>query len=169
MFSKVSLKLNKYREESIANSPLLFDIKEVSTHFPIVGQPAFQNILTDNENSQNDIPTTKQSIQLSSTQKPKLRRKPKPRRPIITTTEETITESSELQKLSESTEEQTERPRKRQRVRPNYRTSTESVEDSTGYKTTTIKVNSDETSTERSRGRNRYRHRGKYIFSFHSA
>lgn len=165
MFSKVSSKLNKYREESIANSPLLFDIKEVSTHFPILGLPAFQN-QRDNENSSNDIPTTtKQSVQFSSTQKPKLRRKPKPRRPIITTTEETITESSELQKLSESTEEQTERPRKRQRVRPNHRTSTESVEDLSSYKTTTVKINSDETSTERGRGRHRYRQRGEYFLA----
>lgn len=167
VFSKVSSKLNKQREEAILNSPLFFDVKEVSTHYPIVGKPSFQsNTLTgsgiDNDDISNEVPTTKPTVD-SSTQKPR-RRKPKPRRPVVvTTTEQSITQSSELQKISESVEVQTERPRKRQRVRPQQRTTTEKIDDILKHRTTTEKVQSEEISSERSRGRNRYRHKSKYI------
>ncbi|CAG9820415.1 unnamed protein product [Phaedon cochleariae] len=38
VFSKVSEKMNRYKGQALADNPLFFDIKEVSTHYPILGE-----------------------------------------------------------------------------------------------------------------------------------
>lgn len=43
VFTKVSNKMNKYRNDALKESPLFFDIKEVSTHYPILGNPEPQS------------------------------------------------------------------------------------------------------------------------------
>lgn len=43
VFTQVSNKMNKYRNDALKESPLFFDIKEVSTHYPILGNPESQS------------------------------------------------------------------------------------------------------------------------------
>lgn len=150
--------MNKYKNEILQNNPLFFDVKEVSTHYPILGKPAY--VL---DNGEIGMTTLNPLDDTGTTPKPKTRRrKPQPRRPTTTTTttEETFTDNAEIEKVIEEVSTETERPRKRQRVRPNIiRTSTEDEEKSSF---TTSRDDIEETTTERlTRGRYRFRQRGK--------
>ncbi|KAG5861809.1 hypothetical protein JTB14_024362 [Gonioctena quinquepunctata] len=112
VFSQVSTKMNKYKDEAMTMNPLFFDLKEVSTHYPILGKPEIENPSVTGENE-------------ITTERTKKRRRPQPRRtttpaPITTTTEEpTTTENYDFRKNQNSLEapqsEETERPFRRQR------------------------------------------------------
>nr|XP_023020417.1 uncharacterized protein LOC111508986 [Leptinotarsa decemlineata]XP_023020418.1 uncharacterized protein LOC111508986 [Leptinotarsa decemlineata] len=126
VFSQVSTKVNKYKGEALTKNPLFFDLKEVSTHYPILGKPEFIS------ESETDTPTAMGgNAEISNeitTQRPKKRRRPQPRRPsttvaTTTTTEEpTTTDDFNFRKQNNfepTYSEETERPYRRQRPRPN--------------------------------------------------
>lgn len=173
IFNQVSAKMNKHKHEQLSNNPLFFNVKEVSTHYPVIGSPEFTS---EAQSTDTPLPMNENgeiSNDITTTQKPKpkpRRRRPQPRRPTTTTTtEEPSTEnlSYELQKMQESYEMsfETEAPPKKIRQRPNrYRTNPSSD----NYRTTTSATDIDETSVEnRSRGRHRNRQRGLFAFNIY--
>ncbi|CAH1127726.1 unnamed protein product [Ceutorhynchus assimilis] len=145
VFTQVSKKMNKYRNQQLQENPLIFDIKEVSTHYPILGTPneAQSEGSTDlpiNENGEisNEIttpkehrtrrptkePTTKSTSTRDPTKSRINRRRPRPRKPsTTTTTEEPVVETYEPIKsqeviLEESVPIENGRPQKRRRPKP---------------------------------------------------
>ncbi|XP_076267570.1 uncharacterized protein LOC143200781 isoform X3 [Rhynchophorus ferrugineus] len=146
VFNKVTSKMNQYKNQNAVannNNPLYFNIKDVSTHYPVVGKPEIQSEastntpLSTNENAEisNDI-TTQKEFEYFNTRRPTQettrptvtrdptkaritnRRRPRPRRPT-TTTEEPVVEMYELVKENiEETPVETERPVRRRRPRP---------------------------------------------------
>ncbi|KAJ8936629.1 hypothetical protein NQ314_012245 [Rhamnusium bicolor] len=134
VFSKVSTKMNRFKNEALTTNPLFFDVKEVSTHYPILGKPgpkpdsSTNSLMSMDANSEisNEITTLRQEIEVETTMLPTTirvpqrtktrRRRPQPRRPISTSTtteDPPPTASYELQKTQENYEEmsvETERP-----------------------------------------------------------
>ncbi|XP_050295034.1 mucin-5AC-like [Anthonomus grandis grandis] len=107
VFNKVSNKMNQYRGHALKDNPLFFDIKEVSTHYPVLGQPELSEGNTQNPQAlnqetgeiSNEIPTTttqkertrRPTKEPSSTRDPtrsriRSRGKPRTRKPTTTTT-----------------------------------------------------------------------------------
>ncbi|XP_056647617.1 mucin-2-like isoform X2 [Diorhabda sublineata] len=175
VFSQVSQKMNKYKNAALNNNPLFFDIKEVSTHYPILGKPSFiDDDQTANPAKENEIVDEVTTPREEITTK-KRRRRPQPRRPVSTTTTTTTTTTTEEPPITEvyqikSQEDivpETEKPLpKRIRQRPNrYKhlsgSSSINQESSLRYRTTTPVAQYEENNQEkRTRGRNRYRQRG---------
>ncbi|XP_057668142.1 mucin-2-like isoform X3 [Diorhabda carinulata] len=174
VFSQVSQKMNKYKNAALNNNPLFFDIKEVSTHYPILGKPSFiDDDQTANPAKENEIVDEVTTPREEITTK-KRRRRPQPRRPVSTTTTTTTTTTEEPPitevyqiKSQEDIIPETEKPLpKRIRQRPNrYKhlsgSSSINQESSLRYRTTTPVAQYEENNEEkRTRGRNRYRQRG---------
>ncbi|CAH0552082.1 unnamed protein product [Brassicogethes aeneus] len=150
LFSKV--KIQEYQ----TLQPQFFDVKEVSTHFPILGKPEYHQqeqeltneITTSGEQETTTLPTTTKEPQRARGSH--RRRRPNNKLKITTTTEEALpTESYDVQKMQESETEasvETERPTRR---RPNRHRTT----------TTTEASDIEEPTTKTPRRRNRYRQR----------
>ncbi|XP_072387756.1 uncharacterized protein [Diabrotica undecimpunctata] len=178
VFSQVSKKMNKFKNAALNNNPLFFDIKEVSTHYPILGRPAFVQEQTESPINDNEIGNEVTTQREESTTK-KRRRRPQPRRPTPSTTTTTTTEEPPATEayvpvnVNEELPAETEKPPpKRLRTRPNrYRVPTGSgainqdiQENPIQYRTTTPSSENEENSGEKKvRGRNRYRQRGSGI------
>ncbi|XP_030766325.1 proteoglycan 4-like [Sitophilus oryzae] len=176
VFNKVTDKMNRYRNGALNNNPLLFDIKEVSTHYPVVGIPDVpsegntETPLPINENGEisNEI-TTQKELELLHTRRPikdstratvsrdptKTRisnRRPRPRRPTTTTTEETVVDVYEpLKEAVEEIPKETEKPRRRRPRPPNYRQKSENEEQ--------VQNKPEEQSSSPQRGKYRFRTR----------
>ncbi|KAH1007589.1 hypothetical protein HUJ04_004802 [Dendroctonus ponderosae] len=144
VFAQVSNKMNKYRNNALQESPLFFDIKDVSTHYPILGKPEVQsedgtdypvglketgeisNEITTTQKERVRRPTKQPVTQPTSTRDPTKaritnRRKPRPRKPSTTTTEAPSAETYEPIKSHENVEEapiEVERPLRRRRPKP---------------------------------------------------
>ncbi|XP_018566009.1 proteoglycan 4-like [Anoplophora glabripennis] len=180
IFSQVSTKMNRYKNEALTTNPFFFDVKEVSTHYPILGKPELKpesptnNPLPMDSNGEisNEI-TTMTPMTKPPQQNKSRRRRPRPRRPstttTTTTTEEPVpTENYNLQKIEELFEGvsiETEKPQIRRRPRPNrYRTN--NIEDRpTRYRTTTPPSETEESNEKQIRTRNRSRNRGNIATS----
>ncbi|KAJ8963451.1 hypothetical protein NQ318_018933 [Aromia moschata] len=172
VFSQVSSKMNRYKNEALTTNPLFFDVKEVSTHYPILGQPSpipDPNPTDVNGELSNEITTPRQvqiveEIAPKVTKRPKhRRRRPQPRRTTTTstttamptTTEDVpVTESYEVQKTQDNYEEAsmevTERPYRRQRPRPHR------------IRTNNNNYDAEGATEKRVRGRTRVKQRGEY-------
>lgn len=71
--------MNKFKTSVLANNPLFFDIKEVSTHYPILGRPEFiQETQTDSPAKENEI-VNEVTTQMEELTTRKRRRRPQPR------------------------------------------------------------------------------------------
>ncbi|KAJ8924102.1 hypothetical protein NQ315_006884 [Exocentrus adspersus] len=177
IFSQVSTKMNRYKNEALTTNPFFFDVKEVSTHYPILGVPESPTSDPMNLNSEvlNEIttavPVTNKTPQTTKSR----RRRPRPRRPSSTTTTTTTTtteepvamESYESQKTEENVEEvstETERPQRR-RPKPNRIRQSSSEERPLRYRTTTPPSEGDESHEKRVRTRHRTRQRGSAVKS----
>lgn len=120
IFTKLSLK-----QKTQANSdPSLYDVKEVSTHYPILGSPIQEIINTEVPNNNEDV-TTKEievtDVPIMVRQRPKQRRR-RPGYRLRTTTEEImpVTENYEMEKAVDVPPSR--RPLRRRPIR--YRTTT---------------------------------------------
>ncbi|RZC41581.1 proteoglycan 4-like [Asbolus verrucosus] len=153
IFTKLS-KIQREKEHTTPN-PFSFDVKEVSTHYPVFGKPIFDynphvpeisNEITTRLVEEEVTTTTRETPRI----RPHRRRRPEQRRTTTTTTEEPVevdsydSQRSKENEASESVE--TERPIRRRPIR--YRTTTPSSSEI-----------SEEIAVKTSRGRNRYRHR----------
>ncbi|CAG9864077.1 unnamed protein product [Phyllotreta striolata] len=174
VFNQISQKMNKYKTAALANNPLFFDIKEVSTHYPILGRPEFvyetQTVSPVKDNEIVEEVTTARPEEVTTK---KRRRRPQPRRPTSTSTTSTTTiatttttedpqttEAYRFQKIQEELGFETDKPPKRHRQRPNryrYPNVSDAQENPARYGTTTQATEEE----DKSRGRHRYRQRGK--------
>ncbi|KAJ8979223.1 hypothetical protein NQ317_019075 [Molorchus minor] len=165
VFTQISTKMNRYKNEALTTNPLFFDVKEVSTHYPILGHPG---VAPTGSEISNDISTMKMQAneEIKATAMPPTkrqktrRRRPQPRTPptttipttTITDAETAVTENYETQKAQAALEEvstETERPARRQRPKPNrVRINTNNYEE--------------DATEKRVRGRLRHRQRGPF-------
>ncbi|KAL1512632.1 hypothetical protein ABEB36_002193 [Hypothenemus hampei] len=130
VFAQVSGKIPvSHQQSGLQENPMFFDIKDVSTHYPILGVP---ETATDVPEISNEITTTLKEVPRRPTQatiardptkaRVSNRRRPRPSRPATTTsttttTEETVVEMYETLK-NQDEEVVTERPLRRRRPRP---------------------------------------------------
>ncbi|XP_066262865.1 enolase-phosphatase E1-like [Euwallacea similis] len=146
VFNKVSNKVNKLRNNALKENP--FEIKDVSTHYPILGKPEYQSEsgtdmplpINDNGEISNEITTTQNEREKERPRRPLAvpatpptstrdptrarisnRRRPRPKKPMTTTEEPVVVESYESMKSQENLEEtpvEIEKPQRRRRPRP---------------------------------------------------
>ncbi|XP_044266042.1 mucin-5AC-like [Tribolium madens] len=154
--STIFTKLSKLQREKAFTtpSPNDYNVKEVSTHYPVFGKPVFANTPPSDEIS-NDITTLHEEVVTTTKEpqriRPHRRRRPDPRRTTTTTTTEQpeVVESYDSQRTQENEASQsieTERPVRIRRP-SRYRTTTPPPSDTS------------DVTTKPSRGRNRYRNR----------
>lgn len=176
VFSQVSTKMNRYKNEALTTNPLFFDVKDVSTHYPILGKPepkpespTNNPLLADlNAEISNEITTMVTTASKLPQQNKSRRRRPRPRRPstttTTTTTEEPVpTENYSLEKIEENFEAsvETERTQIRRRPRPNRHRTNNIEERPVRYRTTTPPGEGEDNNEKPVRTRNRSRHRGE--------
>ncbi|XP_008195581.2 proteoglycan 4 isoform X1 [Tribolium castaneum] len=163
--STIFTKLSKLQREKAYTtpSPNDYNVKEVSTHYPVFGKPVFANPPPSDEIS-NDITTPHEEVVTTTKEpqrvRPHRRRRPESRRTTTTTTTEQpeVIENYDSQRTQEneaySQSVETERP---VRIRRPSR-----------YRTTTPPSETSDVTTKPSRGRNRYRTRNGENTSYES-
>jgi hypothetical protein len=163
IFTKLS-KLQRNKEVTTPN-PFGYNVKEVSTHYPIFGKPVFGEPPHSSQELSNDITTHQHHEEVVTTTRepqrirPHRRRRPDRRTTTTTTTTEVPVEvasysSQKVQENEAPASAETERPIRQRRP--------------TRYRTTTPATEVEETYTKASRGRNRYRHRNTDNFNYES-
>lgn len=130
IFTKLSVK----QKAQAATDPTLYDVKEVSTHYPIFGSPIVQEVNVNTEVGNNEVVTTKE-VDVTETPAVVVRQRPKQRRRrpgyrLRTTTEEEpvpVTEHYEMEKVVDVPPSR--RPLRRRPIRYRTTTSTTSPEE----------------------------------------
>ncbi|XP_066142741.1 mucin-4-like [Euwallacea fornicatus] len=175
VFSKVSNKMNKLRNNAFKENP--FEIKDVSTHYPILGKPEYQTEdgtdtplpMNDNGEISNEITTTQNEREKERPRRPFTvpttlptstrdptraritnRRRPRPKKPVTTTEEPVVVESYESMKSQENLEE-TERPQRRRPRPPSFVQMSQQERDSSKQ--------SEEDAYSKQRGKHHFRNR----------